>query len=305
MKIIILLLLIVSCSSHKKNESSSVYTSVDVFQEKDKPYISKKSDSIGPENMEQAEDKTSGPAKVISLYFSPGLNRSFSHIAFIRSANDHKFKGHIISGGGIGAVIATMHSFGITPEVMEWRLFKFLREKNVGTNLYNEKWRKSLLKNLLPELLDKNIRDSVLKLVIPLWDNEEKIIKWIDRGNVGHYLDLALRLNYQSKDGLSSVIEGPQMNKDYLEKIGSDISYAIWSAGINLRLKKSSDYLVGIYGKVFSVYKSSENNFDHSIILPTDDFLLDGDKDIPRLLSKVYDFSFTKLDEIIKKEKEN
>src|SRR5690606_16996495 len=65
---------------------------------------------------------------LVGLHLDSGIMRSISHIVVLKSLSANSINVRLISGEGMGAVIAAMYAFNETPESIEWAFHRFSQD---------------------------------------------------------------------------------------------------------------------------------------------------------------------------------
>jgi hypothetical protein len=78
------------------------------------------------ENYDQAANKK----LKIGLNFGPGIYRTINYVSVLKILERQNLSPDIITGTGLGAIVAAMYAIGMTPEVIEWNFYKYFKEKS-------------------------------------------------------------------------------------------------------------------------------------------------------------------------------
>lgn len=312
----LLILFLTACSTNRPDVD--VNRGIDVVQVDEKlgpknllnivEYQKESNGLIGPqfnENIPKKHVAIFERSPVISLIFGPGLYRVLAHISFLKILVNEKIKVNIVSGSGMGTLIAALYAKGHSPARIEWFFFKFLNKcKNL--KLYSKKWFHVLKKLLIEEFNEENIEDLRLSLVIPLFDKKNNKIIYMRKG----LLVPSLYLSLQPPDGsahfnYSSSFQHEVFNKEKMNKLGADIVIGVDVLGNEMELADSKLYLSNIFSKAIERVKEEKEGLDLFFSLPLGnipfdsfikitDFLstdvMNKNKYLPQILEKINDW---------------
>tara|TARA_Y100000590_G_scaffold469529_1_gene657802 strand:- start:244733 stop:245689 length:957 start_codon:yes stop_codon:yes gene_type:complete len=293
--LIIFLSLLVSCAGPVEESyddiSSNVVDLDSSSSEKAPPTIGSESDvsavgvgpkPIGPNRVGQDEKNPS----VWALVLSPGLNRVICHAVAVRALYEKGIRFNIITGSGMGSIVAAYLAQGTTPEIIEWRFHKFF-QKSEGMKPFSKNWIERVEKDLLKDFEGKKIQNTKITLLVPVYNELEKKVDYLRRGDLHKSLLENVNLRARVPGKANSVIVYDKLDSSKLISVGAQKIVEIDALGRKVKFEGSADYLFGIYGRWSSVPK--EQNENHYLMeLPIADFSLDSTKDLPEYLRMSY-----------------
>lgn len=245
---------------------------------------------------------------VTGLYLAPGLMRATLHVNLLKALEYHGVAVHLISGSGLGAVFATMYAFGLTPDLIEWRVFKFINAVE-GEKPLSSRWINQLETILLDGLMNKRIESAGIALAIPVYNKKTGQNTLVTRGQVRTFILKQFEFSSSSSSGryLSPLLARIDMGALMREQ-GADLNFAAQAVGDKLEFENANNFLAGIYGRLMGRANESVDGFDHVIFLPSADISLDGtkqvDEEMEKTLREVTDKT-SQLSEIVRKWKSN
>jgi hypothetical protein len=230
----------------------------------------------------------------IGLNLGPGIYRTINYVSLLKILERQNLSPDIITGTDFGAIIAAMYASGMTPEVIEWNFYKYLREKR-KSKPYDADWVADIDKSLLSKFKNLNVQDTKKKLFITLYDSTTKKTYYFDKGNIRDLLLLNLRLTTnpaQAKSGqkYSSAIENEVYNSKLLKQLGAEFTIAADVLGTKFDFDNANEFLFGLFGKTAGRIQKQKKDFDYIVTLPLNTMNLDSTKDGPLYLQKSYEF---------------
>lgn|GEM_PF-5153787 len=297
------LTILVSCSSQanksKKSQDdhlsdSSVSLERDFgFSQSPRPELERKAGEgiYGPVPGEKVDDfeyatKATKLIPVTGLYLGPGLMRSSLHVNVLKALKYHGIQVHVISGMGLGAALATMFAFGLTPDLIEWRIFRFTNAVE-GLRPLSKRWKESLDQILLEGLAEKKIEQANITLAIPLFDTKTSEVILVTRGNVRTLIEKQFEFSATSA---STKYLSPMLGNNNIQNLlqgqGVDLSFVINSIGEKLRFDEANNYLAGIYGRIMAAGPVNTEGHGKVLNLPTSNMSLDSAKNVDKEIEK-------------------
>ncbi len=233
----------------------------------------------GPDDVKQ---------NVWALVLSPGLNRVICHAVAVRALYEKGIRFNIITGSGMASIVAAYLALGTTPEIIEWRFHKFF-QKSEGMKPFSKNWIERVEKDLLKDFEGKKIQNTKITLLIPVYNEMERKVNYLRRGDLHKSLLENLRLGSKVPNKVNSVITYDRVDSSRLIKLGAQKIVEIDALGKRVKFEGSADYLFGIYGRLSSMSKEKKEN--HFLVeLPIENFSLDSIKDLPEYLRTSYLF---------------
>jgi len=223
---------------------------------------------------------------VWALVLSPGLNRVICHAVAVRALYEKGIKFNIITGSGMGAIVAAYLAEGTTPEIIEWRFHKFF-QKSEGMKPFSKNWIERVEKDLLKDFEGKKIQNTKITLLLPVYNELEKKVNYLRRGDLHKGLLENVSLRAKALGKANSVIAYDKVDSSMLIGVGAQKIVEIDALGKKVKFEGSADYLFGIYGRLSSVKKEQRENY-FIMELPVSDFSLDSTKDLPEFLRMSY-----------------
>ncbi|MCK5882532.1 MAG: patatin-like phospholipase family protein [Bacteriovoracaceae bacterium] len=297
-------ILIQGCSTVNTTKRSSVRdfgVAVDVGQKATSSLDISRTSSAGPVitenndviNVEQKQQD------VVALILGPGGNRTAGHVGFIKALEEHKLKVHIVTGTGLGAVVAALYASGKRSDRIEWFFYK-LFNKTKNFTPYSQNWLEVTQIMLREEFGSKRIEELPTATIIPLYDLKERRIHYFSRGPVVELLSENLKLSNNRESRFISSLQWEIHSIKFLKSYGADKLLGVSVLGREVLFQKWDDYLLGVFGKAIAMSRTSAELLDWSIELPTDTLPIDSVKEIPLFIQKSYDMAYKKVELYIK-----
>jgi hypothetical protein len=96
------------------------------------------------DNGQQAVEKIEKHIR-IGINFGPGLNRVINYVSVLKALERHNLTPVVVTGTGMGAIVAAMYAEGMTPEMIEWNFYKYFKEKKLNKP-YEKDWLRQVQK---------------------------------------------------------------------------------------------------------------------------------------------------------------
>jgi len=219
--ILLLFILFISCSTSKTtNEPLGVQLN-NLSVGKAKPKI--KEGSYGPEYTGVGGEAQHDKEPIIALILGPGLNRTLGYAYLLKSLLRNNINIRIISGTGMGAVVASHFASGKSPEKIEWLFYKFLNGVK-GKRAFSPIWKSELEKKLLKDFKNLGIQELGITLVIPIFIKKAFRVENLKRGSLNSSLKAQFRFYHPKMKGpISTPLQWSVYNGKYLKELGADI----------------------------------------------------------------------------------
>lgn len=234
-------------------------------------------DEITP--ITKADQKGMDP--VVGLILGPGINRALTHISFLKVANEERFKVHIITGNGLGSIIATLFAFGVTTDAIEWRFHKFF-SMTKGLRPYSGKWLEMALSILMDGYQNKKIQNSKIKLILPIIQHSH--LKYIGRGDLLSILRQGLSFSENNIVPFSKSI----FNQRLLIKSGADFVIGLDVLAENIIFDRPYDFLFGTFSEALGHVTLEKNQLNYFLSLPVGKMALDSNHELASYMMKSY-----------------
>lgn len=229
----------------------------------------------------------------IGINFGPGLNRVINYVSVLKALERHNLAPVVVTGTGMGAIIAAMYAEGMTPEVIEWNFYKYFKEYKM-TKPYEKDWLKQVDQILLTKFKNSKIEETKKKFFITLYDQTQKKAFYFDHGNIRDLLLKGLRLhggtNENSEQKYSAVFEKEVFNAHLLTQMGVDFTLGVDCLGTKFDFDRPNEFLIGIYGRTSGRIQKEKSSFDYIITLPLAKMNLDSSKELPLSMKRTYEF---------------
>lgn len=322
--LILLSLLLGSCSSVKPINSKDykqpgkmpdhVDLSIDANEEK--PDVLPQEETVrvgdrggdvftGPSGSDEQNGQVLQRKLRIGLNLGPGILRTINYVSFLKALERQNLSPDIITGTGMGAIVAAMYASGMTPEVIEWKFFKYFKEKR-NNKPYDPDWINEIDEAFLTKFQSMNLQDTKKKFFITLYDQLSKKTYYFDKGNIRELLLLSLRLPNNYTENKKSAkyftpIEKEVFNARLLRQLGAEFTIAVDALGSKFDFLNASEYLIGVYGRATGRIQKEKKEFDYSVTLPLSNMSLDSTKNGPLFLQQTYEFMLKQAPIINKK----
>ncbi|MCK5073873.1 MAG: hypothetical protein KAQ98_10635 [Bacteriovoracaceae bacterium] len=245
--------------------------------------------------------------KAIGVVLGPGLNRTIAHISLIKSFQRNKVPIHVISGVGMGAVIASFYASGYTTTRIEWIFHNFFNETR-KTKPYSKNWRNMTEKYFIMEFKGRRIENLSKTLVLPVLDEKTGRIIFTNRGSLSEALifNLAFFDPGEGDDIVKRRLNMKIFEKSCFMRFGVDILVGANVIDSGIFFKHMNKDLNIIFSKMAENIRRQKDLPDFYLGLPTDMMALDSIDKVPECLLKSYEVSVDMTDKILEKmNKEN
>ena len=242
-------------------------------------------------------DGTKG-ATVVALAIMPGLYRTPAAISFIRCAETHGLHFHLYTGFEMGAVLAAMAAFEISPDKIEWIFYKFM-QKTKNFKAYSPEWLLAAREELLGIFVNKKIEDAPKTLLLPVYDRLDKKVIFLKKGALVPALEANLRIYPSKGSSWSSAATWDMSSREILTKNSADkiIRLEFFDRAFEPKVKDVS--LSPGWKKIWGIsLEGLQNSADIFISLPLDDGMLDEALDIPHLFKKTREYCDSMIEEV-------
>jgi hypothetical protein len=277
---------LVACSSTKKDQGPSemvVSLDDDGGQGVSWGHDLQKQNILGPMpegGPEQTLNQAPGRLPVVAVILGPGLNRTIGYLSFFKIMQKNHIPIHIIAGSEMAAIIAAWYAKSMAPGKIEWMFYQYWQEAK-KSNPYTGPWLKTVKNIFLNSLKDETIEGQKITLVLAVFDDQERKVKYLQRGNLFSALVSNITLSGSSRNKeYSTPFHWEVFNRQILEKYGADLVIGLDVLGKNPSFKSQNDFLVGIYGKAAWITQKEQNNVDLFLTLPITEMPLDSQDDL-------------------------
>lgn len=236
-----------------------------------------------PDGVELMGEQSNLP--VVALSMGPGLYRSFLHINVLKSLDRYGIKPNVLTGSGMGAVIASLYAFSLTPDLIEWRVFNFISEVK-DENILSEAWLEKVDQVLLKDYLEVNIEDADKVLRLAVLNTKTNQVEMKVRGSLRELI----RAQFKASSAGNPTYIAPHLrsifHQTYLREGGVDFIIAIDALGPSFKLKKRDDYWSGIWGRTVGLSKKEREGIEAALTLPSRGLALDNAQAVSKYLEK-------------------
>lgn len=270
--ILIAALALVSACQHKSVATPDLSgVALDNDDEKGTPQINPNAPSIGigPENESTTthQGELSERSLVGALVLGPGLYNVAGQVASLALIKKLEPAPRIITGHGLGAWVASLYAFGQTPQLIEWKLFKFFSDaKELAP--FSAQWREELASNMLGDLGDVDLSEAKMILLLPVYDKEAGQVVYLKRGNLRKLLLANVTTVDDAKNRYSTPIEWGYFSRQQFKSAGADFVIGIDVLASDVRFERPNDFLMGVYGRLIGWRSQMDNQFDFLVMLP-------------------------------------
>ncbi|MBL6991156.1 MAG: patatin-like phospholipase family protein [Bacteriovoracaceae bacterium] len=206
--------------------------------------------------------KRSSLVPVVALLLGPGINRIGAHTQLLKEMEKNNIKIQVISGVGMGSLVAAMYASGITTSKIEWdfyRLFKKIDEKKP----YSKSWIEDVQKLITRYFYKKSIQSTNLSLIIPVYDNGPKKVRYLTRGALDSALSSNLLLSKpDDKHRFSTPFQWEIFNSGPFYKFGADIVIGIDVLGESIDFKTGNYKLFDVFNKIATRVQTQKGTLD-------------------------------------------
>jgi hypothetical protein len=240
--------------------------------------------------------------RVTTLIFSPGLVRAVGQIALLREIEQEGIDVHIVSGSGIGAIIAVLFAAGKTPDQMEWFFYRLLGELE-GAAPFGSRWSKIVSQHLQREFRDRTIQSLGKTVVLPLYDGHQKEVVYLQNGEIVSLLLSNLRLyGTGARVRYSTAFQWKVFTPTVFYKMGSELVIGMNSVGEEIKLLARNEFLFGVMANLAGKMQRESKELSLYVNLPVDRSFLDSGRRLPEIIRdcrKVSQNSVKKLKQMV------
>lgn len=292
----LLMCLAYSCAHHNSTtsfddqSSESLSVAVDVDQDKYEHISIDEQAGIGPQfdsSLSPLPLREKEPIE--GVYFADSGHLVASYIGFLKASNKVNYS--IISGSGMGAIIAALYCSGKAPDQMEWFFYKLSGEISERKIQYlSHDWVKLMKQRLIQEFGKETLQSYSKTCVFPLYNGEKKITELQRKGPVVPILLANIDLLQRKENWRSPVIYQDQIDRE-MKDVGADRITMVRVALDNIRFRAIDSYILGIYGRVDAIQKMQSAKYNLVVELPLVNNYLDDLSHLSQLIQR--GFSFT------------
>lgn len=222
---------------------------------------------------------------VVALSMGPGLYRGFLHINVLKALERHEITPNVLTGSGMGAVIASLYAFSLTPDLIEWRVFNFLSQVK-DEKVLSQAWLEKVDQILLKDYLKANIEDADKVLRLAVLNTKTNKVEMKVRGSLRELI----RAQFSAAPSGDQKFIAPHLrsifHQSYLREGGVDFIIAIDALGPSFKLKKRDDYWSGIWGRTVGLSKKEREGIEAALTLPSRGLALDNEQAVSKYLEK-------------------
>lgn len=238
----------------------------------------------------------------VGLALGPALYRSNNYVSLLKFLDKEGLSPKAITGTEFGAVVAAMYASGMTPEVIEWNFYRYLREKR-NHQIFSKEWIAEIDEILLSKISAKKIEDTKIKFYLTLYNPQTKKTYFFEKGNMRELLKMNLMLSgtfagnkKNKKVQYTSAIESEVINSKILSSVGVDFKIGADVIPDELNFVDANEYVITIYGKALGQLKKESKKFDYYYRLGDSSMKLDTSDDGPKYLLNTNKFIKTNED---------
>jgi hypothetical protein len=225
----------------------------------------------------------------IALIFGPGLNRTVGYSTFLKALKKQNIEVEMVSGTGMGAIVAAHFASGKTPQKLEWLFFKFFNETR-GKKPYSNSWKKSLEEVFLKEFKNVKVEDLKIPLVIPVYQKNPPMLKNINKGNLFELLEAQFIFSLKEEGPYTSPLTKEVYNAFWMRKLGAKMVVGIDVMGKKGLFEEEDKSLKELYNKIIKNIKNERGDLDLFFSLPFSQMPLDSEKKLPESLQKTAEY---------------
>ncbi len=271
--LIVICLLILSCGN-QETRNKKVYENISIASSSDNNFesddlIIKNRDRESPFNLNMLNKKNNEP--IIALYLGAGLYRSFCFIKILQEFEKKKINFHILSGRGFGLLISALYGKYNKASMVEWEMFKFLKQVGGNVKPFSEKWKTAFKSNFKKVFKNSNIQNSTKTILLPIYDLQKKRLDIKRKGRI-----------YPS---IVSIVDSKIFLKDYLKEFSylkkvSDITVYLDILGDQVIFSHDPGDVGVAFAEALESVDNLGNNIENSFTVMSDTIHLDSYDDI-------------------------
>jgi hypothetical protein len=225
----------------------------------------------------------------IALIFGPGLNRTVGYSTFLKALKKQNVEVEMVSGTGMGAIVAAHFASGKTPQKLEWLFFKFFNETK-GKKPYSNSWKKSLEEVFLKEFKNVKVEDLKIPLVVPVYQKNPPMVKNINKGNLFELLQAQFIFSTKEEGPYTSPLTKEVYNGFWMRKLGAKVVVGMDVLGKKVLFEEEDKSLKELYNKILKNIRSDKGDLDIYFSLPFSEMPLDSEKKLPESLQKTAEY---------------
>jgi len=191
--------------------------------------------------------------KSLGVIIGPSLYKSIEAVDVLKCFEKLDRKVNLISGVGYSLIVAGLYAQGDSPEQIKWKLYKELRNKKLKpfSRKWLDKWTSFINKNVNK----KKLLVSSRSLWIPEFNKSEGLVNYTSKGNLLNKIIRNLDQSDQSLPLKKNFLSNTSMKKLPVERV-----VIINTLSDRIELGNDDDYLLGLYGKIYSTLKRVDNS---------------------------------------------
>ncbi len=279
---------------------------IDVMAQEETVRVGDRGGDIYDGNSDPSTDAPTYHKKLrIALNLGPGIYRTVNYVSVLKLLERKNLSPDILTGTGMGAVIAAMYASGMTPEVIEWNFYKYFKDKR-NNKPFEKDWINEIDEAFMGKFKKLNIQDTKRKFYITLYDRITNKTYYFEKGNIRELLLLNLRLMNNSAEPSRGVkytaaFEKEVFNARLLRQLGAEFAIAVDCLGTKIDFENTNEYLIGVFSKTAGRMQSEKKDFDYWLNLPVTQMSLDSHKDSQLYMQKSYEYMLKQTPILIKK----
>lgn len=265
--------------------STDIGLAVNLADTADRLVTIDESAGVGPQLIDESSSLApSEKAAVNAVNFVDAGNLSVAYIGYLKATSSINYS--LVSGTGMGALVAALYCAGKAPDHIEWFFYKL-------SGTYQEK-RLQYLSNawfkVMTELIEKEFGQQRLEsfpktCIIPIYHTGRRQVEYHRRGAVVPLLIANLEFLNQKSAWRSPVIHPSLIDREF-KKLGADHLTMVRVPLDNLQFKKWDSYILGTYGRADAMSKMQSSSYDQQIELPIKNILFDDFSQLPSVIQQ-------------------
>lgn len=266
------------------NATPDLSISVDIGKKEVTSPIINSDAGIGPQFSDLSTNPQNKVEKVRALFFAEGGMHALSYLGVIKAMENEGQSYAIVSGAGMGAILAAFYCAGIPSDQVEWFFYKLGGELRAEqANFLSKSWLSLVEKSLQKQFGQQTLQSFKHTCTFPIYSPESNSVEYYGRGKIVPILMANLRYSSQSGEGRSPVIYPFDPVKE-LQRLGAEETLMVYSDLTQLQFLKWDGFLLGIFGKVTSLNMELKSAFDFNVEMHTGNIPIDRGDQFPELI---------------------
>ncbi len=302
----ILMSFVLSCAHRESStiiadqSAESLSVGVTVDEEISEKITIDEQSGIGPQFEESSYQQQQGKETIHAINFADSGNLVVAYIGFLKASKKNNYS--IVTGSGMGAIIAALYCAGKAPDHMEWFFYKLsgeLKDKNIS--YLSDEWVALIKQSLVKEFGQATLQTYSKTCILPIFNSNKRSTEYRRKGQVVPILMANIDLLQRKNPWRSPVIYPDQLDSE-IKNLGADQLTMVRVPLDTINYRQWDGYIIGIYGKIDAIQKMQSKNYDLVLELPLAQVNLDDLYHLPQTIQQGFSNTTSWMEEQVQKD---